>query len=907
MRLASGSKHRSKNSPQPATTADLGTPLELTNSFDELLLRCVDVGFGGLIFLIPFLMGGREAPGQFALVFLSCWTAVCWGLLQMRQRVSGWTLSMAEPLLLAGVALVVLQVVRLPTDTLHKLSPRIASLLPAWQAGGPFPEWNQISFMPAETLDGLMVLISYVLIFIVAVQRIRCSKDSYRLLVALGVAAVLMACFGLLQYATANGKFFWFYNHPRTDPDRVVKGAFTNRNHFASFMALGIGPLVWCLTAISLKTKSTQKSGQLTSGSYLPAGLMSVAISVVIFAGLLSLSRAGAITLGVACVVSGIFLYRSAAISGQLAVAAVCVVAVTCGLLVGYGEEQVEKRLGQIASADAEQLDSADGRRAIWAANVDGIKEFQLVGTGIGTHRDVYKMYMEDSGADHRHQFTHAENGYLQVGLESGLVGLGLLLAAFLLALFWTTKGLFNRRRPLVASAQAAALACLLASLVHSGADFVWYAPACVIPVILMAASACRLRQLQKAEAGSRVFGLPLPRLTWAASAVCVVAAAIWMVPAKYRRMEAERHWYSYLRMSLKGDSPLAPKNRTTVIANKLVAVSRTVEADPSFARAHAQLAELCNIAFHELQMNSENPMPLAMIRDASGTFEDPKQRYDWLSQRALGERHGYLLKAIHHSKRSLELCPLLGQQYLYLSEMQFVDRDPDIDDQALVEQAMHVRPHDPQVLFGAGVHEFRNGHQEEGTELWRRAFGLSRRYQAPIISQIASLTSANQLVQMFDPDVEALAMMSERYRQLGRVDDLQFCLRAFTNAALTMAEDSAVPSERRIRFVLVAQNACDELGDATAAAACFEKAIEVNPRDYRSHYQYGMWLSAREQFGSAADQFDECSKIRPGDDRVRRLAVALRSRQMDAQLALPVSGNASQLATQPSSVPKSL
>ena len=892
---------------QQPSLAELGKPLELNRPFDQLLLKCVDLGFAGLIFMIPFLMGGREAPGQFALVFLACWTAVCWGVLQIRERTSGWTLTMAEPLLLAGIGLVVLQVVRLPADTLQDLSPRVAWLLPAWQEGGPFPTWNRISFMPAETLDGLMVLVSYVLIFVVAAQRIRSSKDSYRLLIALSVAVVLMALFGLVQYATSNGKFFWFYNHPRTDPSRVVKGAFTNRNHFASFMALGIGPLVWCLTAISLKNKDHKKTSRFASENYLPAGLVSVAISIVIFAALLSLSRAGAITLGVACVVSGIFLYRSAAISGQLAVAAVCVVLLTCGLLIGYGEEQVERRLGQIASADAQQLDSSDGRRAIWKANIEGIQEFPLVGTGIGTHRDVYKLYMEDSGADYRNQFTHAENGYLQVGLESGLVGLGLLLAAFLLALFWTTKGLLNRQRPLVASAQAAALSCLLASLVHSGADFVWYAPACVIPVILMAASACRLRQLQKAESGSRALGFPVPRLTWAAAAVCVAAAAVWMLPAKYRRMEAERYWYSYLRMSLKGEITLVPQNRAAIITKKLVAVSKTVDADPSFARAHARLAELCNIAFHELQMQSENPMSLAMIRDASNTFEDPGQRYEWLSQRALGERHGYLLQAIHHSKRSLELCPLQGQQYLYLSEMQFVDRESDFDDQVLVDQAMRVRPHDPKVLFGAGVHELRNGHQEAGTALWQRAFGLSRRYQSPIINQIAAFSAADRLVQIFDPDVEALALMAARYRELGRGQDLQYCLRAFTNASLTMADDTTVPTERRIRFVLAAQKACDELGDVAAATACYQKAIDVSPRDYRAHYQFGMWLSERKNYSAAADQFDECAKIRPGDDRVRRLAVALRNKQLDLQLAVPVSGNPSQMATQPANGPKTL
>lgn len=885
-------KRRSLRSRSSRTTdqplAELGSSLTGGNRTEQLLLGGVDLGFGVLIVLLPFLMGGREGPGQFVLVLASCWTAVCWGLLQLRHAESRWTLSLAEPLLLAGVGLVVLQVLRLPQGMLERLSPRLGELLSHWQAGGSLPRWDQVSLMPGETIDSLMVLMSYVLIFVVAIQRIRSEQDSFRLMKALACTATLMAAFGLLQYATSNGRFFWFYENPFTDTDRVVKGAFTNRNHFASFLALGVGPLVWCLTSAAVRARSNDPAPQptlLSPSSVM--GLVVLATSVVVFGSLLSLSRGGAIALGVAFVVSGVTLYRSALVSGQLAAAAVCVVVTTCGLMAAYGEEQIQKRLDQIASVDVEQLDSHDGRRAIWAANIAGIREFPVAGTGVGSHREVYPIYMEDSGADYRNEFTHAENGYLQVGLETGVTGLCLLGACFLLALFWTFKGLGRHDRPMVTAAQAASLSGLLVSLVHSGADFVWYVPACVVPVILLAASACRLRQLQKAEKGSWVPQLPLPRLSWSVAAVGVMVLTIWMVPAKYRRMEAQQHWYRYLHMSLTAEDPAAQVRGSSLLRNRLIAVSRTIAADPTQARPHTRMAGLCLQAFHELQTASENPMSLAMIRNAAETnpWESREQMDAWLG-RVFEERGEYLNKALAHTLKSLELCPLQGRAYLYLAELGFLDKSRDHQPTRLVDQAMLVRPHDPQVLFASGREKLLAGQGPAAVKLWKRAFGLSRKYQFAIISQMASVVTAEDLISTFEPDAEALAHTSERYRELGRAADMQYAMRAFTEACSTMAEDKTVPVDRSIRFLLAARKINDELGDTAGAQQCFVRASQLRPQEYRVHYQFGVWLAERQRYAEAAEEFRKCSSIRPGDDHARRLAVAMRRKQLDSQLS---------------------
>ena len=100
---------------------------------------------------------------------------------------------------------------------------------------------------PAETLAGLVIFLDFVLLFLVTAQRIRRVENVERLLRWCGLSAVVMASFGIVQYLTANGKFFWFYEHPFSDTCHGATGSFTNRNHFAECLALGVGPLIWWL------------------------------------------------------------------------------------------------------------------------------------------------------------------------------------------------------------------------------------------------------------------------------------------------------------------------------------------------------------------------------------------------------------------------------------------------------------------------------------------------------------------------------------------------------------------------------------------------------------------------------------------------------------------------------------
>ena len=76
-------------------------------------------------------------------------------------------------------------------------------------------------------------------------QSIRSSQDIERILLVIAVATGLMAALGVVQYLTSNGNYLWFYEFAFNDTRSIVKGTFSNRNHYASFLAIGAGSLVW--------------------------------------------------------------------------------------------------------------------------------------------------------------------------------------------------------------------------------------------------------------------------------------------------------------------------------------------------------------------------------------------------------------------------------------------------------------------------------------------------------------------------------------------------------------------------------------------------------------------------------------------------------------------------------------
>ncbi len=148
--------------------------------------------------------------------------------------------------------------------------------------------------------------------------------------------------------------------------------------------------------------------------------LLGLALGIVLFAGLLSLSRGGISVLFLAVAVCTALCYWASSISGRL-VAAVGAI----GLLIGvslaiFGFDRVSNRLEDLSSGSLERLDQAG--RATDHLGGGRQRPFPIIfcwEPAWGAFPQVYPLYI-DAILDEDIEYTHAENSYLQVGVETG-------------------------------------------------------------------------------------------------------------------------------------------------------------------------------------------------------------------------------------------------------------------------------------------------------------------------------------------------------------------------------------------------------------------------------------------------------------------------------------------------------
>ncbi len=883
----------------------------------QRLVQLVDAGLAGCIFVVPMLMGGHQALGRLALAALAVAVALAWTFRQCLRAQGVWRRSPAEWVLLGGVVLLVVQVIPLPAPVLQHAAPNTSELLPLWNTTADAPAklglWSQISLTPAATRAALVVFLAYSLLFVVTVQRIQALEDIERLLRWCALSTLVMAGFGLVQLVTSNGKFFWVYEHVYTDTRHVAKGAFANRNHFAHFLALGIGPLIWWMHD-GLRRRRPRRTDEFSrwpgksQAHDLRIGFRIIALGVVLFALLLSLSRGGAMATLLAVTIGLAVCYRSSSMAPRLVISLGAVALLIALSLAIFGHQRVARRLGTLTAGSLDALDGPHARRTIWSTVAKAIPEYAILGSGVGSHREVYPIYLE--WTDSRKYFSHAECGYLQVTLESGIAGLGLLAAGVGLCAYWCIAGLAGAPSERVLVCVGAVSAGLAASVAHSLVDFVWYIPGCMVIVAVLAACACGLWQLPSGKSDRRrIRHVTFSRNVWVAAMAVLVVAGTWMLKNRAGPVLAEPHWDRFLSLDRDSDTRLpfgiipiesgtsdAEYRSSLAMSEKTIAeLKEVVRWEPTHARAHLQLAEAYIHLFHQKQQTAANVMPVNQIRDAAieSRSEDlpPERRLDsrqkleqWLAA-AIGDHYRYLAFALTHTRRALTLCPLLGEGYLYLGELCFLEGGRTPAKRAYVAQALKVRPFDGAVLLHAGSEAILAGEQarlagqfeqalahfEQGLAHWRDSFRRGPVYQEQIVEWLAGRLHPGKLeedidffLDTFQPDLCGLRLLVRRYGELAPPEQMVPLRLAYASAVETEADRSKGPQAATLWLEAMAEYR--KLKMPERRLQCGRNASRHDPNSLRVRQALAFCLADLEQFAEAREHLEWCLKRRPKD-----------------------------------------
>ncbi len=856
-----------------------------SSQVDLWLLRAVDIGLAAIIVVVPLLLGGRIALGQFVLLILTFAVALCWLLRQSLVSQASWIHSPLDWLVLAALGLVGLQLIPLPPAVLATLSPHHHEILPLWAPDSAstsmsaiLGSWNTISLTPGATQGSLILILTFSILLLVVVQRVRRVEDVQFLLRWIALATVGMAVFALIQYTCGNGKFFWFYGHPFSDTATQVKGSFTNRNHFAQFIALGIGPLVWWIQQDLQDSRRKQSHRtQFGHGSdrlRVATGLKLLALGVSVFAALMSLSRGGAMALLIAAVVCLVVLYCGSLVSRKMLLVVTSVAMFVGACLHIYGYQAVSNRLDDFLSIS--ELDEKQGRWQLWQADLEAAADFPLLGTGLGSHPEVNPIYFHNEKTQEGIEYTHAENGYVQVFLEGGSLGLLLALSAIGLCIFVcisTLRAISTLQTGLSTSTLlcfSALAASLAACFAHSATDFIWYVPGCMIVPVVSAGCVIRLWQMQRAEAAKPPAAIQLPQIAWWAAAACLLLLGCVLLQNRLAAVRAEPYWHRYLTLA-HAQRNAENDDRHEHLASMMQQLSAVVRWQPDHARAHAYLAAGHIEMFNRPSDAPLNSMDLKQVRDAAKAsgFESSEALGIWLD-RAFPDGRKHLDAALRHARQALICCPLQGEAYLQLADLSFLEGPQSPGDKTYLTQAMLVRPYDGAVLFVAGQEAMLRGDWDQAFEHWQIAFRAGSTQQKLLIDLLAPRLPADFILETFQPDFEALRLLQHFYRSNKLPDRLRVIQQRYVVVAEARARE--LQGRKAAHVWLDTANTYRALDDATSRIRCLRSAVHCDPTHYSAHYALGAFLLASKEFDEAKQHLEWCFQRRSGDRKLRKL-----------------------------------
>lgn len=304
-------------------------------------------------------------------------------------------------------------VVALPLVQLIPLPPTMWSALPgrdqmklALQLAGMEPGWAPLSVTPDRTWGSALALAPPAAFFIAMLSLTQVQRE--RLIQFCLAAAIVGILLGAAQLASG-GDDLYLWNWTGAGS---VTGLFANRNHLASSLLVSL-PFAVVFGAATLRRRD-RKTSSLWFGA-LFAGLVVVALAAI-------RSRAG-ITLFAPVMVTSLLAAWIAAGRGRPGPALLVVVGAVGAALTAVAILALPPILDRFDTVGA-----PEGRLDRWPLVAETAQTYLPLGTGIGSFDAIYRSVEPLDELDGSF-FNQAHNEYLETWLETGWLGIGLILA----------------------------------------------------------------------------------------------------------------------------------------------------------------------------------------------------------------------------------------------------------------------------------------------------------------------------------------------------------------------------------------------------------------------------------------------------------------------------------------------
>lgn len=462
--------------------------------------RTASGGLMLLLFLLPLPFGAhRPVPEALLGVWIGALAIIGFAAAARRPLP---TLA-RQSMLLWGLWLswTLVQLLPLPPELLGRISPRAYAIHDAVAQAGFVPQWC-LSVAPAETVDALILGVSYFLLYFVVVHYMD-TRHSRQLLLVVVASALIQALWGSLM--TLSGLEYGFLE-PKHTGIGVATGTFINRNHFAAYLNIGLAAGTGLVLSELRAWRRSDWRGWMRlivdlafSGKF----RVRIALAVMVIALVLSRSRGGNLAFFAALTVcGGIFLlYRHRRWLGRGLIFFLSILVVDLWIVSQwFGLDELQQRL--------ERTDvSAQQRVIVLEALPPLITDYLWTGTGLASFDSIFPAYapLHLSG-----RFDHAHNDYAELLIETGLPGALLVIALVLLHLRHSARVLAKRRKPEHLATAFALLMSGVAVGLHAWLDFPLHIPAVTATLVALAGAVAAIapdssRRRRQPDDSSRV------------------------------------------------------------------------------------------------------------------------------------------------------------------------------------------------------------------------------------------------------------------------------------------------------------------------------------------------------------------------------------------------------------------
>jgi O-antigen ligase len=333
------------------------------------------------------------------------------------------------------LALVLFQMIPIPSGLVKILSPKACEI---WRALSiPDSEFSiqtakiPISFIPFATKIEFFkwLALSALFLFLLCSRFLEEGFGGVKhFIVVIFLMGVFESLYGMFEFFSGHQQILHLKGVP------FVTGTFVNRNYFAGYLLtvipLSMGFLFYRESFRKGRFVSWRQRLSALDGKTL---LLAFGIMVMILGLLFSASRMGIISLLLSFTLIGP-LFRNPGKKEKLSKTAVLIFSSALLWAVWIGLDAV---IGRFFSAS----EDFKFRWMIWTNTFQILKDFLLLGSGLGTFGQIFPMYQS---FHIRRLVTHAENDLLQLTSEVGLIGIGMLFIVFIFFFFKAVSGIHS-------------------------------------------------------------------------------------------------------------------------------------------------------------------------------------------------------------------------------------------------------------------------------------------------------------------------------------------------------------------------------------------------------------------------------------------------------------------------------